>query len=243
MHYEASLSFDIFFAVYELLEPFWLKQFLRVPVMHSLNNRTLSALENISDPSPEYLVCKIQSKHTVPYLYRQGPERFPCPRRALCCLHPRPHWCVMGYMQARKPRGKGSLSFLWELLSPWGSWPYIAAASQMCVCWLPCLPGTKPDAQTDSLPSPPIWLTSMDLLGALWLWLTLVTICRLDPHLQLMVPVPDSPWERAQPCLLAVHLSSWPACPRRAACPRCSLTHGLPTDRVSSSGELLRTLA
>lgn len=77
--------------------------------MHILNKRKLSALQNISDP--EYLVCKIQTKHTVPYLYEEDPKCFPCPCRGFCCLHPRPAvWYMLGYTDRPGSLSAGGLS-------------------------------------------------------------------------------------------------------------------------------------
>lgn len=74
------LPFIIFLqSVYKLLETFCSKTISQVSVTCSLNNRKLSAPQNTSDPSPEYSACKIQTEHTVPYLYWQDPECFPSP--------------------------------------------------------------------------------------------------------------------------------------------------------------------
>lgn len=234
------LPLIIAFAVYELLETFWLKTISQVSVTRSLNNRKLSALQNVSDPSPEYLVCKIQTKHPAPYLYRQGPECFPCPCRAFSACIQGPCWsaCKPGRLRTWGPSPSFGSCFHSEAPAP-PSWPH---RSHVCACSR--VPLTL---SLTHRPIPHLHLRSGSSLWTCWelprLWLTPVTISGPDPLPQLMAPVPDSPWETAQPCLLALPLSSQLACPRRAACPRCPLTHGLPTDQVSSSGELLRTLA
>lgn len=111
--------------------------------MQSLKNRKLSALQNTSDSSPEYLVCKTNWAHsTIPPL--AGPW---VPLRAfkgICCLNPSPVGCV------DRP---GSLSA--EGPSPFiGCCFYLEASTAMlsvpCLCLVLCLSDPEPDLQADT---------------------------------------------------------------------------------------------
>lgn len=113
-----------------------------------------------------------------------------------------------------------------------------STAWQLCLC----LPDLKPDMQTDTLAFTANLAYLHRLQGPHQAVADLLIDSRFDPHPQLLVHVPDCPWVRVQPCLLAMPLDNQPACLSQGACPHCSLKHRLSVDQNSSSGELLRTM-
>lgn len=241
MHYEASFAFDNFFLQFmNCLKPSGSKQFLKYLSRAALITESFRLCRTLATHRLNIWCARSKlstQRHTS---IGRALSAFPALAGGFSARIQGPCWgaCKPGHLRTRGPSPSFGSCFHAEALAP----PSRPHRSHVCTC--SCVPLTL---SLTHRPIPRLHLRSGSSLWTCWelprLWLTLVTISGPDPLPQLMVPIPDSPWEAAQPCLLALPLSSWLACPRRAACPRCPLTHGLPTDQVSSSDELIRTLA